>query len=407
MNTTASENATRPHEIPAPDRRYGIIAFSHLRWDFVWQRPQQFLSRFAAQHPVLFVEEPEFSLEPGAHPQTQLSQAAENITVARFLLPKDWTRDERFEAVAERLTEEAIESVNAEGAFDRPLLWFYNPMDTPWAVQAFNRRGVVYDCMDELSQFKFAPQNLLDNERMLLGEADVVFTGGYELWTRKSRQHENVHFFGCGVEYNHFAKAQLPETEIPADVKDIPHPILGWFGVIDERMDYPLLAHIANARPDWHLVMVGPVVKVDPASLPQAPNIHWVGQRDYSVLPSYCKAFDICMMSFAINEATEFINPTKALEYLATGRPVISTPVRDVVRQYTEFVDIAQTPEEFVSLAEKALATKDQARIERGIERAKQCSWESTVAQMQELIDKAIETNEEPVGATARTVNTF
>ncbi|HEY3780765.1 MAG TPA: glycosyltransferase [Fimbriimonadaceae bacterium] len=378
------------------NKSYGIVAFSHLRWDFVWQRPQQFLSRFANTHPVLFIEEPEFVLAENDLPLMRVSSPQNNITVARMILPtKLGNRGPEFEKVAHKLTQKTIDDLNSSGAFNSPLLWFYNPMDTPWAVNQFNRRGVVYDCMDELSQFKFAPANLVKNEQQLLATADIVFTGGYELWLRKQKQHLNTHFFGCGVEYDHFAKAQLDETPIPADLKNIEHPILGWFGVIDERMDYDLVAKAAELKPEWHFVLAGPIVKVDPNSLPQGENIHWVGQKDYAELPSYCKAFDICMMCFAINDATEFINPTKALEYLATGTPVISTPVKDVVRQYKDFVDIAETAEQFVTLAEQRLNEKPVERIQKGISKAQQSSWETTVARMQELIEEAVAADDE------------
>jgi len=385
----------------SPGCNYGIVALSHLRWSFVWQRPQQFLSRFAKTSPVLFVEEPEFNLEPGQKPQLELESVMENVTVAHIRLAQGTPRDEQFEATMRDLTEQAISEINTDGKFDQPLLWFYNPMDAPWALGQFNSRGVVYDCMDELSQFRFAPANLVQSEKLLLENADIVFTGGYELWTRKKAQHSNVHFFGCGVEYNHFALAQADETMIPEDVAHLASPILGWFGVIDERMDYDLVAALAAARPDWNFVMVGPVVKVDPNSLPQAPNIHWVGQRDYMVLPNYCKAFDVCMMSFAINEATEFINPTKALEYLSTGKPVISTPVKDVVRQYKDLVYIAATPDEFIQHAEAALGGEDAERVEQGVEKARNSSWESTVEQMQNLIAQAISTGGSQCEATS------
>jgi glycosyltransferase involved in cell wall biosynthesis len=394
LNTSeATYNGALNHQ--ASNKNYGIIAFSHLRWSFVWQRPQQFLSRFAQSHPVLFIEEADCILEPGDEPGYVIETPQENITVARLQLRKDIGRGPEFEQTAQELVGQIINEIDTEGRFARPLLWFYNPMDTPWAVDQFNRRGVVYDCMDELSQFKFAPERLIENEKELLEKADIVFTGGYELWTRKRQQHANSHFFGCGVEYDHFSKAQQETTEIPEDARDIARPVLGWFGVIDERMDYDLVAEMAAKKPEWNFVMAGPVVKVSFDDLPKAPNIHWLGQKDYAVLPNYCKAFDVCMMCFAINEATEFINPTKALEYLATGRPVISTPVRDVVRQYTEYVDIAANAEEFIEAAERALSNPDRTRIEKGIEKSQQCSWESTVSRMQELIEQAIGADEQ------------
>jgi len=205
------------------------------------------------------------------------------------------------------------------------------------------------------------------------------------------------------VEYEHFAQAQDANGPIPEDMKSIQKPIIGWFGVIDERVDYELIKQAAALRPDYSFVLVGPVVKVDPESLPKADNIHWLGGRDYKDLPNYCRAFDICMMCFAINEATEFINPTKALEYLATGKPVISTPVRDVLRQYSDLVDIVRTPGEFVEAIDRLIKDPNQARIDKGIEKAKESSWESTVSRMRELIAEAIECSEqEPASAKSR-----
>jgi glycosyltransferase involved in cell wall biosynthesis len=262
-------------------------------------------------------------------------------------------------------------------------------MEASWALGHFHGRGVVYDCMDELSQFRGAPAELVANEQRLIEAADVVFTGGYELWLKKSKQHDNCHFFGCGVEYDHFAQAQNDLTSIPDDVASLPKPVIGWFGVIDERFDYDLLRKAAALRPNWSFVLVGPVVKVDPNSLPQAKNIHWLGGRDYKVLPNYCRAFDVCMMPFALNEATEYINPTKALEYLATGKPVVSTPVRDVVRQYTDTIHIADSADFFVACVEQSLEKPDKEMIRKGIEKARQAGWERTVERMTELIQEA------------------
>jgi len=244
--------------------------------------------------------------------------------------------------------------------------------------------------MDELNQFSGAPKTLVSNEARLIKHADVVFTGGYELGEKKKQQHDNVHIFGCGVEFSHFNKAQDPSTPIPPDIDFMQRPILGWFGVVDERVDYAMVGEMARMRPDWSFAMVGPVVKVDPNLLPHSPNLYWLGGRDYQQLPSYVAAFDVNMMCFALNKATEFINPTKALEYMATGKPVISTPVKDVLRQYTDIVEIAATPAEFVEKVEKMLESPDQKKIEAGLALAKKNSWEGTVAAMRGNIKEAI-----------------
>ncbi|AIE84281.1 glycosyltransferase [Fimbriimonas ginsengisoli] len=372
------------------------MAFSHLRWNFVWQRPQQFLSRFAQEHPVLFIEEPDFRLNDGDEPVLAVENAASNVTVATLHLPASLRGSDAVGPLMLHYARLAIETVNHYGQFDNPLLWYYSPMEAAWSLGEIEGRAVVYDCMDELSQFAGAPRELIDNERRLMQEADIVFTGGYELYLKKSKQHPNVHFFGCGVEYDHFAKAQSQATAIPDDIRHLAKPIVGWFGVVDERVDYSLLKRMAELRPDWSFVLVGPVVKVDPNTLPQAPNLHWPGGRDYKVLPDYCAAYDVCMMCFALNEATQYINPTKALEYLATGKPVVSTPVSDVVRQYADTVAIASTPEDFVACIERALNAPDEIMIQRGIEKARQASWEATVERMQELIDEAVGTAAAP-----------
>lgn len=371
------------------EKRYGILVFSHLRWSFVWQRPQQFLSRFAAEHPVLFVEEPDFALPEGQEPRLDLNEDAPGVTVAAARLPSNLRDTAEAGEVMRRFTREAIDRLNGDGAFDNPLLWYYSPMEASWSLGHFAGRGVVYDCMDELSQFKGAPKELLDNERRLMEAADIVFTGGYELYLKKSKQHPNVHFFGCGVEYEHFAQAQDEDRPIPDDLCRIEQPVVGWFGVVDERVDYNLLAELSAIRPQYSFVLVGPAVKVDPNDFPQAPNLHFLGGRDYKILPDYCRGFDVCMMCFALNEATEFINPTKALEYLATGKPVVSTPVADVVRQYADCIAIAKTSEEFTAAIDRALANPNPKMVETGIAKAKDSGWESIVEKMEALIRDA------------------
>ncbi|HWE02549.1 MAG TPA: family 1 glycosylhydrolase [Tepidisphaeraceae bacterium] len=371
--------------------RYGIVVFSHLRWGFVWQRPQQFLSRFAKKHKILFVEEPFFDIPAGAEPRLDFHRVMPNVTVICPHLAPEWNRDGKLPALLRKLSREGIDAVNDHGEFDKPLLWYYSPMDSAWSLGYFDNRGVIYDCMDELSQFTGAPKSLVDNENRLMSFADVVFTGGFELGEKKRKVHDNVHTFGCGVDYSHFSKAADPSTHVPPDIDFMSRPILGWFGVVDERVDYAMVGEMARLRPAWSFAMVGPVVKVDPNLLPHSPNLFWLGGRDYQQLPNYCRAFDVNMMCFAMNAATQFINPTKGLEYMATGKPIVSTPVRDVVRQWSNIVRLANTAEEFVAAAEEALRSgPTDERVLRGTELAKQCSWESTVDSMQSLIRHGI-----------------
>jgi len=390
MTATASTARDR-WTSAARHTEFPLIVHSHLRWDFVWQRPQQILSRMAETKPVLFVEEPVL-LDDVRAERLEITQPSPNVYRAVPRLPA-YLRDDYDRAVAtiRALVQEAVGKGGAlAGRFTGAVQWFYTPMPAPAMLGAFNERGVVYDCMDELAQFRFAPTDLAQRERLLLENADVVFTGGYKLFKSKSRYHGNVHFFGCGVDAAHYARAREPETAVPADVAALPRPVFGYFGVIDERLDYELLGRLAEGNPSASVVMVGPVVKVDPRDLPQAPNIHWLGQRDYRELPSYVKAFDVCLMPFALNEATEYINPTKTLEYMAAGKPIVSTAVADVVHNFTPVVRVAEDHDDFVRAAAALGAAPDEAMIARGIEQARNASWEAIVAQMRHLIADAV-----------------
>jgi glycosyltransferase involved in cell wall biosynthesis len=392
-----TEASTKGGALSAPSSQ-PLIVQSHLRWDFVWQRPQQILSRLAEHSPVLFVEEPLF-LDDIPSPKLEITVPYANVFRAVPHLPSRLRDDsERGIADIRNLVQEAISPEgHLKRLFKNPVQWFYSPFTAPAMLGAFNEVAVVYDCMDELAQFRFAHPDLARRERLLLAQADVVFTGGYKLYESKKRYHSNVHFFGCGVDVSHFGKAMLSETVVPADIDSIPAPVLGYFGVIDERVDYDLIAAIADANTEANIVMVGPVVKVDPASLPQRSNIHWLGQRDYQSLPGYVKRFDVCLMPFALNEATEFINPTKTLEYMAAGKPIVSTAVPDVVRNFTPIVQVARSHHEFVTMTARAATAPDQALIAQGLAKARAESWDCIVGQMQRIITKATEaTTPEP-----------
>jgi len=229
----------------------------------------------------------------------------------------------------------------------------------------------------------------VERERLLLSRADVVFTGGRKLFESKSRHHRNVHFFGCGVDVDHFSRARSDETAVAPELQTLPRPVLGYFGVIDERLDYELIDHLADRFAHGSIVFVGPLAKVDASDLPQRRNLHWLGQRAYGDLPAYVKGFDVCLMPFALNAATEFINPTKTLEYMAAGKPIVSTAVPDVVRNFTPIVYVARSAEEFVQVA--SLATRrDDALVEAGIASARASTWESIVGAMDALVSRSV-----------------
>jgi glycosyltransferase involved in cell wall biosynthesis len=372
-------------EHSAPDSEPTILlCFSHLRWNFVFQRPQHLMCRFSREMTVIFWEEPiEIGPRETAYLQVREAPNAPNVRVVVPHLPQGMPEDAR-EAALGRLLDAHLAS--ARGTL---IAWYYTPMMLP-----FSRHLVpdltVYDAMDELSKFKFAPEHLLDLEQELIDRADVVFTGGSSLYEAKKDRHPSVHCFPSSVDRTHFMKARARQFE-PADQEDLPLPRLGFYGVIDERFDTELLDKIAEMRPDWSFVMLGPVVKISEDDLPRRANIHYLGGKSYDQLPAYLSGWDVALMPFAMNESTQFISPTKTPEYLAGGRPVVSTPIRDVVRHYgqLEGVKIASTAEEFVAACEEAL---DLSRNPEGGWLAEAdlmlsaSSWDTTQARMAALI---------------------
>jgi glycosyltransferase involved in cell wall biosynthesis len=262
-------------------------------------------------------------------------------------------------------------------------------MTVPAFLGQMDEIATVYDCMDELSSFSEAPPQMKARERKLLAAADVVFTGGRRLWESKKLLNDDCHFYGCGVDVAHFGKARDARTQIPEDIASLPRPVLGYFGVIDERMDYELLVKLAEAHPEWSVAMIGPTLKVH--RFPRLQNLHWLGKKPYADLPAYCKAFDVCLMPFALNQATEFINPTKALEYMAAGKPVVSSAIADVVTNFGSIAKIARTHDDFISLCEQAIEKPDAAAIEAGLRQAAENSWDNIVNQLESHVLKALQ----------------
>ena len=361
---------------------FTLIVFSHLRWDFVYQRPQQLLSRLAQRLPVLFVEEP----IPGAvAPALEVMDPEPGVRVLRAHVT---SHGAGFHDAHTAQVQALLLTYLQEHAIDRYWLWFYTPMALPLA-DPLAPQGVVYDCMDELSAFHFAPPELLQRESDLFARADLVFTGGHSLFEAKRSRHPNVHCFPSSVDAAHFGRAARSGQPDHGAQAHLGRPRLGYFGVIDERIDLGLVAAVADAHADWQVVMVGPVVKIDPASLPRRANLHWLGQRAYAELPELVAGWDVCLMPFALNDSTRFISPTKTLEYLAAGRPVVSTPIRDVVLPYAGIVAIADTHAAFVAACKAALErTPEQAAsqvfsVQTLLART---SWDGTATAMAELM---------------------
>jgi UDP-galactopyranose mutase len=361
-----------------------LLCFSHLRWNFVFQRPQHLMCRFAREMDVIYWEEP-VDIGRGETPYLQVREA-QNAPKVRLVVPHlpQGMPDDAREATLKRLLDAHVASIRGT-----LIAWYYTPMMLPFS-RALDADVTVFDAMDELSKFKFAPAKLLDLEQELIDLADVVFTGGSSLYEAKKHRHDNIHCFPSSVDRAHFCKARARSFE-PGDQEDLPRPRLGFYGVIDERFDTELLDAVAKMRPNWSFVMVGPVVKIAPDDLPKRPNIHYLGGKTYDQLPSYLSGWDVALMPFAMNESTQFISPTKTPEYLAGGKPVVSTPVRDVVRHYghLEGVKIAATPDEFVAACEQALELArdpESGWLAEADLMLSASSWDTTQARMSGLI---------------------
>lgn len=374
-----------------PSSDFPIVVHSHLGWDWVWQRPQQFLSRLSARHRVLFVEGP-VPVEGIAAANMTLREVPDfpNIVVVQMQMPaKRWSDGAWVDKERRRLVQSVLAGPLGQ-SFANPVQWFYDPMAVTAFAGHLNERALVYDCMDQLSQFKGAPPELVKRERELLAVADVVFAGGPKMWAAKREHNSNCFSYGCGVDVKHFGKARKATTPLPFDVAQLRGKVLGYFGVVDERMDYELVAALADHDPGWHVVIVGPTAKVDRKDFPERPNLHWLGGRDYAQLPAYAKAFDVCLMPFAINEATEYINPTKALEYMATATPIVSTAVQDVVLQFSDVVRVADSHAGFIAFCEREAHRPTASRVRRGLQLARRNTWDSIVAQLEMHVEDVL-----------------
>ncbi|MDB5205051.1 MAG: glycosyltransferase family 1 protein [Flavisolibacter sp.] len=360
-----------------------LLCFSHLRWGFVFQRPNHLLSRFSKHQRVFFIEEPIFV---DGEETLHIENYNENLYVVTPHLKHGLNEDE----VNKRL-QKVISSLILQMQVKRYYSWYYTPMALPF-TEHLNPELVIYDCMDELSAFKFAPSDITQREKQLFAKADIVFTGGHSIYEHKKTAHHNIYSFPSSIDKNHFGKARKIKTD-PADQAHIPYPRFGFFGVIDERFDVEMIDAVAKAKPDWHFVLLGPVVKIDPATLPQYENVHYLGGKSYDELPSYIAGWDVATIPFAINDSTRFISPTKTPEYLAAGKPVISTPIRDVVSPYGNngLVHIVFNADEFITAAEVELAKKRKASWRKKVDEfLSGNSWDRTWSQMVRNIEATV-----------------
>ncbi|MDB5249599.1 MAG: UDP-galactopyranose mutase [Segetibacter sp.] len=362
-----------------------LIVFSHLRWDFVYQRPQHLISRFATMFTVYFVEEPFHDAH--GEPTLSFTPKGDNLWIVRPHVPGG-TSPEETERIQKNLLDRFLKSKNLEDL----IFWYYTPMALAFSGH-IKPALTIYDCMDELSNFKNAPRRLKEFEDSLLEKSDLVFTGGQSLYEFKKDRHHNIHAFPSSIDKKHFELARTVSEE-PEDQRHIKGPKLGFYGVIDERFDIELIRNMAEQRPDWNFVLLGPVAKIDRNSIPQLPNVYMLGGKSYDELPHYVSGWDVALIPFAINESTRFISPTKTPEYLASGVPVVSTPIRDVVKPYGEkgIVKIAETAEEFVAAAEEYMKLDRTKWLPEVDEFLSDKSWSATFMEMMKRINATLNT---------------
>lgn len=367
-----------------------LLVFSHLRWNFVYQRPQQLLSRLAEFYHIVFVEEP--VNDPYDNYLERFTPCA-NVEVLRPHLNSEVNGfDDSYAPILNSLISEFMGQHKIKDFW----LWFYTPLALPIAKD-MPAQGVVYDCMDELSAFKNASPLLVKREDELFKVADIVFTGGPSLFESKLHKHQNIYCFTSSVDAAHYAPKNSASIK---SLMNAPHklciaeaenayPRLGYVGVIDERIDLPLISALAVSHPEWQIIMVGPVVKIDLDTLPNHSNIQWLGQKAYEELPDIIAEWDVCMMPFALNESTRYISPTKTLEYMAAERAIVCTNIKDVAQSYNHVVSIAETHEEYIFLCESLLAEPPLTRalrIEKMREIIARTSWDQSVAGMHQII---------------------
>ena len=369
------------------DQPLTLLYLAHLNWDHVWQRPQQLMSRFATRCQVIYCDPAEIAHDA---PALQLTPrpSSHGVRVVRPIFPAAIldTPGNNYRELWLKL----LPTLLAETT-PNTILWVSSPLANYLVAAARPQvQLAVYDCMDDLASFRDGSDQMRQRETQLLALVDLLFTGGYSLYAARKHRHPRAYCFPSGVDVAHYRQVADPALPLPAPVAWIPRPRLGYIGVLDERIDWPLLAAIAEARPHWHWILVGPTAKVHPRELPGAPNLHYVGQQPYTDLPAYLKSFDIATMPFAINQATRFISPTKTLEYLAGGKPVVSSAVPDVVTGYEGIVEIADGAEGWLRMLEHLLReapAQGQARRERARPLLEQASWDSIAARMWALME--------------------
>ena len=364
-----------------------IVCVSHVPWDHVWQRNHHTMSRLAERgHPVLYMR-PVYLHVVARWPSWVIHDPANPVPPGVISLnPAMIPGGSRYEWI-NRLNAWLLESeALGRGFGEDAVLWFYYP-----AHEALRHRlahkVTVYDIQDEYSAFEWASRSVREAEERLLAASGVTFPGTYALYVRKKPANGNSHFFACGVDVDHFGTppAKIIRGEDPS------RPRLGFFGAIDSRTDRELLIRLAEAHPEWDILMLGPLDKTL-FHAPKLPNLEFTGPIPYGELPAWLHGWNVALMPWARNELTEHINPTKTLEYLAARKPVVATAIPDLKQFYADVLYLAEDHDQFVAACEAALGNEgdDEERLDRGLDMARKSSWDGVVGRMEELINEAI-----------------
>jgi len=378
----------RSREVFDPDaKRLDILCFSHLRWNDLRRRPRHLMSRFARTHRLFFVEDPVESDVPG---MTVHRCDETGVYIAVPTLPPKLRS--RWWQILEGLLRDMM---NRYSVTDY-IAWYYTPEAIRYTA-ALRPRVTVYDCIEEFTVLQGDSAESRENEKQLMSRCDLIFTGGYCLFEAKCEQHGRVYAFPSSADVDHFAQARFL-TDDPSDQETLAHPRIGYAGVIDRRIHSGLLEEVADKRPDWQFVMIGPVAASDAKWLPERPNIHYLGMKPYDDLPKYCAGWDVGMLPLVTTEATRFRSPTHAAEYLAAGLPVVSTPIRDIVRTYSQIglLRIGATADEFCGAIEASLNTSMGMKWrERADHFLRTLSWDKTWSAMNRLLTRVIDDRDE------------
>ena len=367
--------------LPTRGRRPPLIVLSHIRWSFVCQRPQHLLTRLASWFDVYVVEEPVFvDGEPALMSATH--QNGVEVLTPRTREFASGFHDSQLNALRPLLAE-----FMASRGLGEPLVWLTTPMALP-LVADLEPLAVVYDCLDDVAAPGNAEPVRAAREKALMQLADIVLNGGPSAHALRHGTHPRLHCLAGAVDAAHFAPEHLDGDDVESSVaaelhRGLPRPRLGFFGVVDQRLDLALVAGLAERRPDWQFVMAGPVVGLDPATLPRRPNLRWAGLQRYEALPHLMSHWDVCLLPFVVDETTRLLNPTQTLEYLAGGKPGVGTPVPDLVSLHGAAVRIAADVDGVVAAVQALLDEPAPARAERRARAQAQVdagSWDVTAA---------------------------